>query len=60
MLRRVASVLTLLTVTAFATAAAPMLLPAPGLFSTITGCPTRSASFAAITRATVSTGVPGG
>src|SRR2546421_8012947 len=42
-----------------ATKSAPMLPPAPGLFSTTTGCPRACCSFGAIRRAERSTGPPG-
>src|SRR6185369_3924205 len=44
----------------FATASVPMLVPAPGLFSTITLVFQTSPSFCAITRPTMSVGPPGG
>src|SRR5438094_2316919 len=43
----------------FATKSAPMLPPAPGLFSTTTGWPSACCSLAAMRRAERSTGPPG-
>ena len=42
-----------------ATAAAPMLVPAPGRFSITNGLPSRCSSFGATSRATISMPPPG-